>query len=65
MDKLNGEFKVSIPSHDEMVVMFDEKQMQEKLGKMLLDSRKPVTDADMLDMIKKDVIIASVKQEII
>lgn len=65
MDKLNGEFKVSMPSHDEMVVMFDEKQMQEKLGKMLLDSRKPVTDADMLDMIKKDVIIASVRQEII
>jgi hypothetical protein len=64
VDRLNGEFKVTMPSQDEAIIMFDENQMKDKLWKMLLDSKKPVTESDMLEMFKKDIVIAAIKKEI-
>jgi len=64
-ERLDGELKVTMPSPDETVIFFDEAKLRDLAGKALIDSRHPLASSAVLEMIKKDLVIQTIREQTI
>jgi len=61
--RLTWEFKVTMPTKDEVEIFFDEGKIKSAISDTLKKGVWGITDTKMLEMIKKDLTIRAIKQE--